>query len=94
MLEFLLGSATGAALIGGAAFVFRDKLAPKLVVRVPEYKTLDLPPAKRLFRVILSTDHGAEARQLWERVQPREGSDGLMEFYENDVRRDMKSGRN
>ena len=91
MAELIL-AAVGSAVLTSAAFRFWTPLARK-VPTIPVDDLSYLPAKRRTFRVVLSTNSGAQARMLFEKVVPKENSDGLVEFYDGDVCRGTKTGK-
>lgn len=81
MLAFVLVGLTCAAVGIAAARLFWPRIVTVEVERRVEVPTpKPLPYEKRRFHVVFATDHGAEARRLYERVTP--SADGVVDFFD------------
>lgn len=90
MIEFAFGFILGAVVaVFGTLRVLLKKgrvtpgLRPIIVAKAPAF-------ADKRFRVVLSSERGVDARDLYEKVVPK--LDGVVEFFEGENRRGMKKG--
>lgn len=88
-MDVLIGLALGLAL-GAVGGVFGARKYWPRFEPVPQFLIDSLPPAIKRFRVVFSTDSGAGARQLFEKVRP--SADGVVEFWDGKARRSIKQG--
>lgn len=76
-------------IVGGVVVRWRW---PRTVMHNVSVPAALLPWQERRFNVVLSTNNGAEARTLYEQVKPRDGSDGVIQFFDDYVPRGEKRG--